>query len=220
MSGFFFLILIVVYKFKQPDIKDNFNKIQFTYLGIDPGVNGAVAFYEIETKKLEIFDMPTIKIEVGKKKRKQIDSQELVKKIKNLKKIDCVIIEKVNAYPQQGVVSVFNFGYSYGLIIGILTSLSIPINYVLPKKWKEDIDLETKKISKKRPLTNKTDFKNWDKIRSKSKIKNKEFSRIRAMKEFPKYKDYFLRKKDDGRAEAALIALWGVKKNNPQENKN
>ena len=34
------------------------------------------------------------------------------------------------------------------------------------------------------------------------------------------YKDYFKRKKDDGRAEAALIALWGATKNNPQGNNN
>ena len=49
---------------------------------------------------------------------------------------------------------------------------------------------------------------------------NKEFSRDRAIKEFPNYKEYFKRKKDDGRAEAALIALWGATKNNPQGNNN
>lgn len=208
----------MVYKFKQPEVSQKFDNNSSICLGIDPGVNGAIAYYKVDSNKLEVFDMPTIKQKVGKKERKQIDSKLLVKIFKSLKNINHAFVEKVNAYPQQGVVSVFSFGYSYGVIIGILAARSIPITYVLPKKWKEDIDLQTEKISKKRPTANKKEFKDWDKLRAKGKIKNKEFSRERAMKEFPECREYFKRKKDDGRAEAALIALWGVKKNNSQEN--
>jgi crossover junction endodeoxyribonuclease RuvC len=210
----------VVYKIKQPEIHQKSINNFPIYLGIDPGVNGAIAFYRVGSNKLKIEDMPTFKQKVGKKERKQIDSKQLVKIIKSLKKINHAFVEKVNAYPQQGVVSVFNFGYSYGVIIGILAGRSIPITYVLPRKWKEDINLQTKKISRKRPTTNKKEFKDWDKLRAKGKTMNKEFARDRAIKEFPNYKEYFKRKKDDGRAEAALIALWGATKNNLQGNNN
>ena len=120
-------------------------------IGIDSGITGAIAYYNIENKKLKIFDMPTIKKKVGKKERKQIDSKELTKIFKNLKNIDHAFIEKTNAYPQQGVVSVFNSGHCYGVLIGVLSAIYVPITIVSAKKWKEDIDLKTKKISKKQP---------------------------------------------------------------------
>jgi crossover junction endodeoxyribonuclease RuvC len=39
---------------------------------------------------------------------------------------------------------------------------------------------------------------------------DKDTSRQLAMQRFPDYAEKFVRKKDDGRAEAALIALYGA----------
>jgi crossover junction endodeoxyribonuclease RuvC len=40
---------------------------------------------------------------------------------------------------------------------------------------------------------------------------DKDEARRRASELFPLFKSYFVRKMDDGRAEAALLALWGAR---------
>ena len=47
----------------------------------------------------------------------------------------------VNAMPNQGVTSMFNFGQSYGVIKGIFLALEIPTFFVRPAKWKKYFDL-------------------------------------------------------------------------------
>ena len=117
------------------------------------------------------------------------------------------------------MANTFNFVVCYGVIIGILAAKSIPIKKVPSRIWKSEIGLKTKKI-KKKEFTTKLSLKNHIKNKAKLYSLNKDIARNRASKEFPDYKDYFKRKKDDGSAEAALIALWGAKKSIPQENNN
>jgi len=91
------------------------------------------------------------------------------------------IVEDVTSSPQMGVVSAFSFGRSKGIIEGCLGTLSVPVTLVTPAKWKRDIGLRADKDAARQLATN-----TW-----------------------PTWADTFRRKKDDGRAEAALIALWG-----------
>ena len=51
----------MVYKIKQPEIPQKTINNFPIYLGIDPGVNGAIAFYRVGSNKLKIEDMPTFK---------------------------------------------------------------------------------------------------------------------------------------------------------------
>lgn len=44
-------------------------------------------------------------------------------------------IEKVHAFPKQGVSGVFTFGQSYGFLRGCLIALEIPFEEVSPRKW-------------------------------------------------------------------------------------
>lgn len=55
-----------------------------------------------------------------------------------------VFIEKVHSMPHQGVASSFKFGTSFGFIIGVLTALKIPFEYVTPQKWQKALNCETK----------------------------------------------------------------------------
>lgn len=93
-----------------------------------------------------------------------------------------VVVEDVHAMPKQGVTSSFNFGRSKGVVEGVFAGAGRPIVYVPPGVWKRALHLS----------------------------KDKGASRRRAIELWPSHADKFARAKDDGRAEAALIALWYV----------
>jgi crossover junction endodeoxyribonuclease RuvC len=46
-------------------------------------------------------------------------------------------IENVHSMPKQGVVSAFSFGRNFGFLIGLLTALKIPYEFVSPQKWQK-----------------------------------------------------------------------------------
>lgn len=93
-----------------------------------------------------------------------------------------VIIEDVHSMPGNGGVTMFSFGRSKGIIEGVVATLGYPIIYVSPAKWKKAMGLQGK---------------------------DKDASRQLASNTWPPVAGLFKRKKDDGRAEAALIAKWG-----------
>ena len=92
------------------------------YVGIDPGLTGAVAIIDPDTKA-GVVDMPD-------------NPQELWKIIENASKYPCrCALEKVSAMPKQGVSSTFSFGVGYGMIQGMLWAAKIPFVFVTPRKW-------------------------------------------------------------------------------------
>jgi len=54
-------------------------------------------------------------------------------------------IEKAQAMPKQGVVSMFNYGMGFGELKGLLTGLGVPYKEIQPQRWKKDILQGTKK---------------------------------------------------------------------------
>ena len=94
-------------------------------IGIDPGISGAICFFE-NGKILEVIEMPNMP--EGKKNKRQVNgaqiSNEIIKRTKNIEKKNIkVIIEQVGAMPGQGVTSMFNFGQSFGVLKGICSAL-------------------------------------------------------------------------------------------------
>jgi crossover junction endodeoxyribonuclease RuvC len=92
------------------------------------------------------------------------------------------VVELVNAMPGQGVTSMFAFGHAFGLACGVLAGMGIPCELITPAKWKRDLKVNP----------------------------GKDGSRLMAMTLWPEHAGEFKRVKDDGRAEAALIAKWGT----------
>jgi crossover junction endodeoxyribonuclease RuvC len=149
-------------------------------IGIDPGLSGAIAI--ISTESLKIFDMPTMTVERNGKAKRQVSASELAEMLYLYSGRDChVYVEKVSAMAGQGVTSVFSFGRSFGMIEGILAAFKLPVTYVAPATW----------------------------VKAVGRGQGKDASRARAMELFPSDQDQFKRVKDDGRADAALIAYWG-----------
>ena len=110
-------------------------------IGIDPGLSGAIAVLE-NNKVISMFEMPVMP--EGKKNKRQLNSAQLAKLLKNyISKNEevSVVVEQVNAMPGQGVTSMFNFGQTFGAIKGICAALILPIFFVRPSKWKKHFEL-------------------------------------------------------------------------------
>ena len=152
-------------------------------IGIDPGISGAICFFE-NGKVKDVMDMPTMS--EGKKNKKQINGRqiftEISSRIENYSKEEIfVVVEQVSAMPGQGVTSMFNFGQSFGVIKGICFAMQLPIFYVRPAKWKKYFDL----------------------INS-----SKDASRTKVIEIFPKISHLLSKKKDANKADAILIASF------------
>lgn len=146
-------------------------------IGIDPGFTGGLAIVDDE-QLLEVFEMP---LHTGKRKR--VCGTELSMMLADWRRLyECnhAVVEFVAARPNQGVTSVFNFGMSYGVILGVLDTLGFSVSYAAPQKWKKDLSLDSSKDS----------------------------SRALACELWPDLSSLFSLKKDDGKAEAALMAYW------------
>ena len=150
-------------------------------IGIDPGASGAIAILEKNGKLVHVFDMPSVEVMVGGKAKRRVCPEMLAAELKMYADQGATAcIEQVGAMPGQGVSSMFAFGESFGLAKGVLAGLSIATSTVTPGKWKKAIGVNA----------------------------SKDGSRLKAAQLWPLSAGEFKRVKDDGRAEACLIAEW------------
>lgn len=153
------------------------------YMGIDPGLKGAVAFLNPATKALTVFDIPVFDV----KGKNRIDMQGLANAIADTASLYgkpvLATVEDVHSMPAQGVASSFSFGFVAGAIQMAVAAAKIPIKLVAPGAWKRVMGLSS----------------------------DKDMSRMRASQLYPEHSAKWARKKDDGRAEAVLLAHYGAR---------
>lgn len=150
-------------------------------LGVDPGAHGAFALYDTDLNAVTAADMPTMPVRVGKLVRYQISEAQIALIIRDWAP-DNAWMERTHAMPKQGVTSSFSFGLSCGLVRGVLAMAGVPLVLVTPNQWKRYFRLGS----------------------------DKNEARLIAARQFPESAAAFSRVKDDGRAEAALLALFGA----------
>lgn len=153
-------------------------------LGIDPGLDGALALVK-GRKVVAVHDMPTHTITVNDSKRREIDIAGLDALFAELDALHGpfpALVEDPHAMPGQGVSSSFKFGVNCGIVKTLVFVHRIPVTYVRPATWKRRLGLTA----------------------------DKDAVRKRASELFPAAAHYFARKRDDGRAEAVLLASLGV----------
>ena len=153
-----------------------------TILSVDPGLSGALAFMDVDGN-IETIDMPVHRLKRNGKTKREVDRYELARIIDAHAPISHAFVEQVGAMPGQGVSSVFQFGRSLGIVEGVLAANFIPTDYVTPRKWRSALGVRA----------------------------GKDGSRARASELMPRHAGQWIRVKDDGRAEAALIALYGAR---------
>jgi crossover junction endodeoxyribonuclease RuvC len=78
---------------------------------------------------------------------------------------------------------VFAFGKGYGIVLGVLAAHGVPVTLVAPAVWKRALGV----------------------------LKAKDAARARASQLLPQCAGQWPLKKDHGKAEAALLALYGVR---------
>lgn len=156
-------------------------------LGIDPGLSGGLALYDIKSGNLQTFEMPVIA--AGKKSKSGklkniIDESELARFIdEHSKSIAKVVMEEVWSRPGQSSVAMFNFGMGFGIVKGIVAANFLPVEFVTASTWKKKLRVGA----------------------------DKQQSRLRATEIFPRESSQWNKAKWDGKAESAMIAYYGAK---------
>jgi len=144
------------------------------FLGIDPGLDGALAVVNERGEFMQVDDAPTTR-----KGKRDYLLQDMVLLLDTITHLDGVQagIERVHAFPGQGVTSMFSMGHGFGIWKGILATCDIPFVLIEPAVWKRSSGLLGK---------------------------DKEASRLLAQQRWPTAP--LSLKKFHGRAEALLIA--------------
>ncbi len=154
-----------------------------TIVGIDPGNSGAIAILDPERARMRIVDMPTFEF-VTTKVRIKSDPFTIAEELK-AQPIADLYIEDVAASPQMGTVSAFSFGEGKGILLGVTAAMCVPTTLVKPNQWKKQMRVPS----------------------------DKRATVQRACQLFPSMVKLFKGPKGgllDGRAEAALIALYAA----------
>lgn len=160
-----------------------------SFLGVDPGLSGALAWFDPAEDHLSVHDVPIHALTRNGKNKHEVDVQGLVDLIGQLAgRRPLVVIENSTPMPGQGSASTFSFGKTYGILYGVLAAHKLVIERVAPVKWKRALDVP----------------------------KDKDGARARASVLLPTHSANWPLKKHDGRAEAALLALYGSRAFQPQ----
>jgi hypothetical protein len=150
-------------------------------LGVDPGAKGAIALL-VGGVLVEVHDMPALKIHRGKSDKDEVDGYELGLLLRELRP-DIAFVEQVGGMEGQAAGAAFNFGRAAGAVEYALKALGVRVDMVSPVRWKRELRV----------------------------TKGKDGSLADAKRLWPHMAASFRFKKDNDRAEAALIAEWGRK---------
>lgn len=151
------------------------------YVGIDPGITGAIAVLDKAGMFAACYDMPSV--QRGKTTRNEVNAPGVAQILKAFTANDVVAgLERVSSMPGQGISSTFSFGDSFGVVRGVCGALGIPVFYLAPASWKRFFKLTGTE---------------------------KDAARGMAISIFPRAQLHL--KKHIGRADALLMALYTFK---------
>lgn len=152
-------------------------------LGVDIGASGVIAMLSRAGDLLAVHDMPTLND--GPAGRRAVNAPLLAKLVYNAH-ATLAYVELVAARPGEGAVGAFGFGRSRGVKEGVLAAYAVPVTSTAPAAWKRALGLPAGRLGA-------TDA-----------------ARSEAIRRWPDKAGLFARAKDDGRADACLIALAGL----------
>lgn len=152
-------------------------------IGIDPGLDGGIAYLEPDGLSVTVLPMPTVSEKVSKGVRRRVDLWRLAEIITNMRNAGAVAawVERVGSMPTDSHVTAFSFGWSAAAVSMGLACCKVRTFYVQPLVWKRHYKLS----------------------------KDKELSRLKASQLFPADAHQWSLKSQDGLAEAVLIARYG-----------
>jgi crossover junction endodeoxyribonuclease RuvC len=157
--------------------------------GVDPGLAGAIVTL-LDGEPGPMLDMPV----THDKNHNEVDAARIADFVRQVKADNpgafaAACIEKVRAMPNRqggerrtmGAQSMFNFGDGFGQVKAVFRVMRVPVTLVEAQSWKRVMGLIG------------TD---------------KDMARQLAIRRFPQAAEQLKRKKDGGRGDALLIALY------------
>lgn len=168
------------------------------WLGVDPGLDGALVLYDPIDRRLVALRMPTTATRVrghgrvaAKQVKRVVDARAIADWLDlYADQVRHCVVEQVASRPGQGVASMFSFGLSTGVLHGILAAYAIDFELVAPATWKAAMRIDRRENKE-----------------GKAAFKRRSIARATAL--FPEYQHLWERAGDDGVAEAALLAAYG-----------
>lgn len=156
----------------------------------DPGLQGAFCFDDAKSGAFDVYDMPTLEKPLAKRSKKTrtiYNIAEVYALLDMFKGLGAThfVIEDVNGRPGQSASAAFSFGFGCGALRGIAFGLGYSVEPVAPSVWKAEM---------------------------KCPSDNSKVIRARANELLPHHSHLWPLQKHDGRAEAAMLALWGERK--------
>lgn len=132
----------------------------------------------LSTDSLLVVDMPVVEV----RGKWVIDASSLARLIGRgfPFRPEMVVLEHVQGVQGSGATSAFSFGRGFGVVEGVVTALGLPLTLVRPQSWTKALGVS----------------------------RDKGQHRLTASNLWPAHAAYFARVKDDGRADAALLAHW------------
>ena len=152
------------------------------YIGIDPGLTGAIAcILDSGAVSTEFLPiMSNVKAAEKGRKRTHLNAQMLAYMLRSLDPAQHHVYLEYTQAGMKGALANYSLGHSSGIIMGVLSALGFSYELVRPQEWKKEFGLLKMQ---------------------------KDASRTMAQQLFPSVN--LALKKDEGRAEALLIAEWG-----------
>lgn len=178
------------------------------YLGIDPGLDGAICAYNGENHHAVLHDIPTVTVHKPHRTKRGAHRAARLYNVPALAEIlrqyrPCfVCIEQVSAMPPQrrgqppcpscgqarvrtGATSAMQIGRGLGMYEGLCAALELPYGFVTPVAWKRAFGLIGK---------------------------DKDEARLLVLRQYPALAGQLAHKANIGRADALLIARFGAQK--------
>ena len=162
-------------------------------IGIDPGIHGAISM--VIDDVAHVTDTPTVERKISGKTKRRVDAFELSDVLSAFAMPGSIAyVERAQASPHMGVSSAFAYGEAFGMVVGVLANLNIDTRFVSPAVWKREMGL----------------VKHGTRELGRDEEREKGSALELARKLYPRLGDKLARAKDDGRADALLIAHWGA----------
>jgi crossover junction endodeoxyribonuclease RuvC len=151
-------------------------------MGLTVGIDPGLTGAVALLRGAELVEVVDMPVVRPKGSKPRVDAGELTRVLATWAPVEAVV-ERVGPAPGAGVSSMFRFGYGAGVIEGVLAGLGVKVVLVAPVVWKPAMRLGS----------------------------DKDRARAEAQRLFPGHAGQFVRVRDDGRAEAALLGLYGVR---------
>jgi len=163
------------------------------YVGIDPGLKGAIAIIDEKKTVVDLIDMPITTYKAKKKTKNVYDIYALKAILQNISELEgqvTVFLEEMQSMPPGiRVQASFGLGKCQGIFEMGLTTFELPYELIKPKNWQKHFNI----------TKSKGDIKTLSFLVARRLFPSAELSGPKGGKK-------------DGRSDALLIAEFGRRK--------